>query len=203
MLNNECWVAYHGQCSSPKSTSIYNFKYLSWTVVTMSSKHKPGIGYEHPYSHHIQIGSIVVFFLVWLLDTFLIKFALDIRNLIPFIIRLILFVFIAIVSYLLINSSHKKIFLPSDQKSQLVTDGVYSYVRHPMYLSIIVLLLAFSVLSISFLSIISWVITVFLFNSMMKFEEAELLKILGGEYQNYMNQVPRWIPRISILKKWY
>jgi len=167
----------------------------------MSSKHKPGIGYEHPYSHHIQIGSVVVFFLVWLLDTFLIKFALDMRNLIPVIIRLILFVFIAIVSYLLINSSHKKIFLPSDQKSQLVTGGVYSYVRHPMYLSIIVLLLAFSVLSISFLSIVSWVITVFLFNSMLKFEEAELLKILGGEYQNYMNQVPRWIPRISNLKK--
>ncbi len=162
----------------------------------MPVKHKPGIGYEHPYSHHIQIGSIVVFFLVWLLDTFLIKFALDIRNLIPFIIRLILFVIVAIVSYLLINYSHKKIFLPSDQKNRLVNDGVYSYVRHPMYLSIIVLLLAFILLSFSFLSLVSWIIAVFLFNRMMMFEEAELLKILGNEYQNYMNQVPRWIPRI-------
>jgi protein-S-isoprenylcysteine O-methyltransferase Ste14 len=167
----------------------------------VSSKYKPGIGYEHPYSHHIQIGSIIVFFLVWILDTFLVEFALDIRNLVPFIIRLILFVIVAITSYLLINFSHKKIFLPSDQKSQLVTDGVYSYVRHPMYLSIIVLLLAFSLLSISFLSLISWVIIVFLFNRMMIFEEAELLKILGIEYRNYMSQVPRWIPRISNLKK--
>jgi len=33
------------------------------------------------------------------------------------------------------------------------------------------------------------------------FEEAELLKILGNEYQNYMNQVPRWIPRIFFLKR--
>ena len=167
----------------------------------MSVKHKPGIGYEHPYSHHIQIGSIVVFFIVWFFDTFLIEFALDIRNLIPFIIRLILFVIVAIVSYLLINSSHKKIFLPSDQKLRLVTDGVYSYVRHPMYLSIIVLLFAFSLLSISFLSLVSWVIAVILFDRMMMFEEAELLKILGNEYQNYMNQVPRWIPRIFFLKR--
>jgi len=167
----------------------------------MSTQHKPGIGYEHPYSHHIQIGSIVVFFLVWLIDTFLLEFALDIRNLIPFIIRLILFVIVCIVSYLLIKSSHKKIFLPSDKKSQLVTDGVYSYVRHPMYLSIIVLFFAFILLSISFLSLISWVIAVVLFDRMMKFEEAELLKILGNEYQNYMNQVHRWIPRIFFLKR--
>jgi len=165
------------------------------------STHKPGIGYEHPNSHHIQIGSIVVFFLVWLFDTFFIEFALDIRNFIPFVIRLILFVIVALFSYLLINSSHKKIFLPSDQKPQLVTDGVYSYVRHPMYLSIIVLLLAFSLLSVSFLSLISWVISIFLFNRMMIFEEAELLKIPGIEYRDYMNQVPRWIPRITTLKK--
>lgn len=167
----------------------------------MSVKHKPGIGYEHPYSHHIQIGSIVVFFLVWLSDTFLIEFALDIRNLIPFPIQLILFVAVAFVSYYLITSSHKKIFLPSDQKSRLVTDGAYSYIRHPMYLSIIVLLLAFILLSLSFLSLVPWVIAVFMFNRMMTFEEAELLKNLGNEYQNYMNQVPRWIPRFSLIKR--
>jgi protein-S-isoprenylcysteine O-methyltransferase Ste14 len=167
----------------------------------MAHNHKPGIGYEHPNSHQIQIGSVIAFFLVWLLDTFIIQFALEIRNLIPIAFRLILFVLFVIVSYLLFNFSHQKIFLPSDQKSQLVTDGAYSYIRHPMYLSIIVLLLAFFLSSFSFLSLLPLFVAIFFFNKMMTFEETELLNILGIEYQNYMSQVPRWIPRFFSLKK--
>ena len=167
----------------------------------MSDKHKPGIGYEHPNSHHIQFGSVIAFFLVWFLDSFFIQLALDVRNVIPFPVRLIIFVLGLIISYLLINSSHKKIFLPSNQKSQLITDGVYSYVRHPMYLSILVLLFAFYSISLSFLSLIIWIIAVFFFDQMVTFEEAELLKILGNEYREYMNQVPRWIPRFSSFKR--
>ncbi|MHA2167691.1 MAG: hypothetical protein ACXAAT_17740, partial [Candidatus Hodarchaeales archaeon] len=114
----------------------------------MSDKHKPGIGYEHPNSHQIQIGSIVAFFIIWLLDSFLIQFALDIRNIVPLALRVILFIIGLIVSYLLFNYSHEKIFLPPGQKSQLVTDGAYSYVRHPMYISVLVLLLSFYFISL-------------------------------------------------------
>jgi protein-S-isoprenylcysteine O-methyltransferase Ste14 len=167
----------------------------------MSDKHKPGIGYEHPNSHQIQIGSIVTFFIIWLLDSFLIQFALDVRNIVPLALRVILFIIGLIVSYLLFNYSHEKIFLPPGQKSQLVTDGAYSYVRHPMYISVLVLLLSFYFISLSFLALIVWLIAVFFFDRMMIFEEAELLKALGTEYREYMNQVSRWIPRVSSFKR--
>ena len=184
----------------------HNHTYLLTEILeiqgeTMSDKHKPGIGYEHPNSHQIQIGSIVTFFIIWLLDSFLIQFALDVRNIIPLALRVILFIIGLIVSYLLFKYSHEKIFLPPGQKSQLVTDGAYSYVRHPMYISILVLLLSFYFISLSFLALIVWFIAVFFFNRMMIFEEAELLKALGTEYREYMNQVSRWIPRVSSFKR--
>lgn len=167
----------------------------------MSDKHKPGIGYEHPYSHHIQIGSVVVFFIILLLDSFLIQFALDVRNIVPLALRVIFFIIGLTVSCLLFNYSHEKIFLPPGQKSQLVTDGAYSYVRHPMYLSVLVLLLSFYFISLSFLALIVLLIAVFFFDRMMIFEEAELLKVVGTEYREYMNQVSRWIPRVSSFKR--
>ena len=117
----------------------------------MTDRHKPGIGYEHPYSHHIQLGSVIAFILVWIFDSFFFQFALDVRNLVPLPFRLIFFVISLLVAYLLFNYSHEKIFSPSDQGSRLVTDGAYSYVRHPMYLSVLVLLLAFYFSSLSFL----------------------------------------------------
>ena len=166
----------------------------------MSHNHKPGIGLEHPYSHQIQIGSVVAFFLIWLVDSFFIQFALEIRNLVPLALRLILFVLGIIITYLLFNYSHEKIFLPPGQKSELATDGAYSYVRHPMYLSVLMLLLSYYFLSLSFFALIIWIVAAFFFDRMMIFEEAELLKALGTEYQEYMNQVPRWIPRLSSLK---
>jgi protein-S-isoprenylcysteine O-methyltransferase Ste14 len=68
-----------------------------------------------------------------------------------------------------------------------------------MYLSILLLLIAFTALTVSFLSFIVWLIAFILFNRMVIFEESELIKILGKEYEEYMKQVPRWIPRPTAL----
>jgi protein-S-isoprenylcysteine O-methyltransferase Ste14 len=70
-----------------------------------------------------------------------------------------------------------------------------------MYISVLVLLLSFYFISLSFLALIVWFIAVFFFDRMMIFEEAELLKALGTEYREYMNQVSRWIPRVSSFKR--
>ena len=98
------------------------------------------------------------------------------------------------------NSSHNKVFSSSDESTGIISDGVYSYLRHPMYLSVLMLLLAFVVLSVSFLSFIVWIIAFFLFDRMVIFEENELIKILGKEYRDYTKHVPRWIPRLSSVR---
>ena len=161
----------------------------------MSSQYRSGVGFEHPYSHQIMIGSAIFFFLVWILDSFLFQVFVDIRNLVPFVLRIFLFLITTGLSFLLMNTSQKKIFSPPKDSTGLVSDGIYAVVRHPLYLSIPVLYLAFVFLSFSLISSIPVFITFFFFNWMVEFEEEELVKILGNEYVTYMRNVPRWIPR--------
>lgn len=79
----------------------------------------------------------------------------------------------------------------------IVTTGVYSKVRHPLYLSMIVMnvaiALAFGVMMtfvIAFLTIIHWIVT------SLK-EEEVLLQKFPNEYMRYKQEV-RWrmIPRV-------
>jgi protein-S-isoprenylcysteine O-methyltransferase Ste14 len=165
----------------------------------MNSHNHEGIGPEHPYSHMIQISSVIAFFLVWILDVFVIHFASEISNSIHLVIRVVLFLIFVTFSFFLFNSSHDKVFSHSNEPKGLISSGVYSYIRHPMYLSVLVLLLAFTILTFSLLSFIPWIIAVILFDRMVIFEEGELVKIMGNEYHEYMKQVPRWIPRLTSL----
>lgn len=164
----------------------------------MSPHDHVGIGPEHPYSHEIQIGSVIIFAITWIFDTFVFHLGEELKESIWIGFQVVIFCLLAIIAYILINSSHNKIFGDQSEDS-VVKTGIYSYIRHPMYISIIVLLSAFFVLSLSFLSLIPLIGATIAFDRMMAFEERELVKILGEQYQAYMIEVPRWIPRPSRL----
>jgi len=88
----------------------------------------------------------------------------------------------------------------SSQGLTLVQGGPYSLVRNPMYLGI--LLIGLGVVLVLFKW---WVIVVFLaifisrYISLIFKEEKKLLKIFSGEYQNYMQHVPRLMPSFKEL----
>jgi protein-S-isoprenylcysteine O-methyltransferase Ste14 len=162
----------------------------------MSSHNHAGIIPEHPYSHEIQLGSVIVFAITWILDTFALHLGEEFKESIWIVFQVVLFILLAGIAYLLVNASHGKIFGEQSGKA-VVDDGIYFYIRHPMYISIIVLLSAFFVLSLSFLSLIPLIGAILAFDRMMAFEEKELVRILGDPYQTYMKKVPRWFPRPS------
>ncbi len=76
----------------------------------------------------------------------------------------------------------------------IVTSSVYSYTRNPMYLSLVILLLAFSLL---FNSI--WIVIMIPFfviimqKGVIEREEKYLENKFGDEYKQYKNRVRRWI----------
>ena len=78
---------------------------------------------------------------------------------------------------------------------QPVTRGIYRYSRHPMYVTMFLLLLGVSIASAS------WVFLLFtiIFGVgvtrpyFVKVEEAQCLGHYGAPYREYMNRTPRWI----------
>jgi protein-S-isoprenylcysteine O-methyltransferase Ste14 len=91
---------------------------------------------------------------------------------------------------------------PWDPPKKLVVAGPYCYVRNPMITSVLIMLIAESLLLGSWY-IFSWFSVFFLGNTVYFpfFEEKDLEKRFGKGYLQYKYNVPRWIPRLTAWKK--
>lgn len=84
---------------------------------------------------------------------------------------------------------------PIDPPKQLVVQGLYRYVRNPMYLGVLILLLgetAFFRSSALLQYTLAWFIVVNLF--VVLYEEPSLRHRFGESYERYLRSVHRWLP---------
>ena len=88
--------------------------------------------------------------------------------------------------------------MPWDPTKKLIVVSLYSHVRNPMILSLIILQVGEAVLfasnGIAVLAILNFVINTIYF---IYSEEPGLEKRFGEEYIEYKKNVPRWIPRLT------
>jgi protein-S-isoprenylcysteine O-methyltransferase Ste14 len=85
-------------------------------------------------------------------------------------------------------------------KGQLVTTGIYGYVRHPQYLGFLLLTLGMNILWVTISTFLLWPILAVLYYRLAKKEDKELEARFGEEYRNYKRAVPLLIPRIKFLR---
>jgi len=77
----------------------------------------------------------------------------------------------------------------------LMTDGIYAYMRHPMYFSVIVSMLGILLLKFSVLELVLY--TLLVVNMLVKmFYEESLWNCEGKEYSEYSKNTKRLIPYI-------
>ena len=86
--------------------------------------------------------------------------------------------------------------------SNLIISGPYRYVRNPMLLGVFFLLLFESIFFNSIL-IFFWFIIFFVGNIIYfkNYEEKELIKRFGAEYEDYKNKVSMLIPKLTPYNK--
>lgn len=81
-----------------------------------------------------------------------------------------------------------------DKAKNIVSSGVFSYSRNPMYLALAIALTATSIFQSSFIFVITVPMFVLYMNQFqIKAEEDFLKDKFGGEYQRYLTQVRRWL----------
>jgi len=87
---------------------------------------------------------------------------------------------------------------PIDPPKELVVSGLYKYVRNPMYVGVLFVILG-HFLWFGYWSLLVYAALVFLaFSSFVIFyEEPNLKQRFGAAYEEYLKQVPRWIPRFK------
>jgi protein-S-isoprenylcysteine O-methyltransferase Ste14 len=94
------------------------------------------------------------------------------------------------------------LFIEGHKTKKVITEGPYSFIRHPLYLFSLMILLSL------FLAIKSVFIGLYLLTMFILFhiptvlnEERVLTELHGGDYIQYKNRVSRFIPNIFIYKK--
>jgi len=82
----------------------------------------------------------------------------------------------------------------------LITDGLYAYVRHPLYSGLLAFGWLIPEMTINRLALLA-VLTLYILIGAW-FEERKLLKDFGEAYAEYKARVPRLIPKIGKLVNW-
>ncbi|MCX8019805.1 MAG: isoprenylcysteine carboxylmethyltransferase family protein [Chitinophagaceae bacterium] len=82
----------------------------------------------------------------------------------------------------------------------LVTDGLFSHCRNPLYVGNILMLLGMGILANSlYFTIMVFPVFVFIYHAMVLAEEDFLRKKFGAEYEAYCKRVNRWLPDLRKL----
>jgi protein-S-isoprenylcysteine O-methyltransferase Ste14 len=84
---------------------------------------------------------------------------------------------------------------PVDPPRELVVQGLYRYVRNPMYLSVTAIVLGELLLTGSRALLVYWLIWFSAVNLfVIGYEEPALRRRFGASYERYTQQVSRWLP---------
>ncbi|MFH2050250.1 MAG: isoprenylcysteine carboxylmethyltransferase family protein [bacterium] len=151
---------------------------------------------EHPIGDIGQIILACIFIAVWILDTFFMKYSIFLNDYIPIWVRIPIGIFLIIISGYLVLKSHAIVFGKVREVPSVIDISVFSVVRHPMYLSELVLYLGLLIFSISLIASVIFCMIFWFLTIIARYEEKLLLKRFGKDYENYMKKISMWLPRI-------
>jgi len=136
---------------------------------------------------------LILFFVVWGLDAFILNYSTVFVDCIPFFPRLFLAILTISIGGYVAMKAHRVVF--NDQPT-LLDIGVYAWVRHPLYLGILLVCLGFLLAVPSIFALTIWITFFLIYDKMATYEETDLKRILGADYAAYQQRVPKWLPRL-------
>ncbi len=157
-------------------------------------QHRVDLMGEHAAGDAGQMVLAFMFTAIWILDTFFLKYTIFLNHYVPPGIKIVIGVVLLILSGYLAKTGLSIVFGEKREKPCVIRKGVFNITRHPIYLSEILLYLGLLMLSISLAAAVVWIIAILFLHYISRYEERQLLARFGEEYEQYMQEVPMWIP---------
>jgi protein-S-isoprenylcysteine O-methyltransferase Ste14 len=132
----------------------------------------------------------------WAGDTFFFKYTTFLNHYIPFGIRVLCGAILLVLSGYLAVRGLFIVFVEVRENPSVIRKSVFNIIRHPIYLSEILLYLGFLIMSMSMLAAVVWIVAIWFLHYISHYEERLLLARFGKEYEQYMREVPMLIPRL-------
>ena len=87
--------------------------------------------------------------------------------------------------------------LTSSREGVLLTEGIYSRIRHPRYVETILWILGYALFTNYLAMYVAFLLMLPIMHMVVLLEEKELKKRFGSAYEEYCRRVPRYIPRVT------
>jgi protein-S-isoprenylcysteine O-methyltransferase Ste14 len=150
---------------------------------------------EHPWGDSGQLILIVLFLLVWAVDSFLLHLSTFMSEQIPLYFRLGFLVLLLVVAILLFRSTHF-VTDKGQRPNNVIKTGAFRYVRHPLYLASMLVYLGLVVSTASLLSLAVFVGIFVFYDYIASYEEKFLKNEFGEEYTKYKRKTGKWVPKL-------
>lgn len=98
-----------------------------------------------------------------------------------------------VIGFYLLAMGWKGIY---EAEGAFVTEGLYSMMRHPQYMGLVVIVFAFLIMWPTLLTLILAPLLIIRYLILAKEEDGELEEKFGEEFRNYKEKVPEFIPSI-------
>ena len=157
------------------------------------NERREGFGEEYPRGDLMQGLMLVIFLAIWGLDSFVFKVTLY-GGVIRPPVRLVIATLLFLGAVPLGLDSHRLVFDAPPEEPKVIDEGVFGVVRHPMYLSIMLIYLGLVTATGSLASLILVVGVFIIYDRLADYEEEVLISIFKDEYEVYRERVPKWVP---------
>lgn len=159
-------------------------------------ENRPDLAGEHPFGDTLQLIMLIIFSIVIMADYFFFQTHDYFGGKIPFIIRFpIGLVLIAFGGWLALRGI-QIVFHDLRPEPIMITESMFSKVRHPIYLGAMLVYLGVLSLTLSLLGAAVFLFVMLVYQWLAKHEEKLMLGIFGDKYRNYIRRVPMWVPKV-------
>ena len=161
-------------------------------------EHREDLAGEHPMGDRGQLILLIVFLVVWILDSFVLRFSTFAAQYISIYIRLPVGFLLLIMAGYMAQQGMKIVFSEERTAPAVIRKGVFNLVRHPIYLGCILFYVALVIFTMSIFAAVVCGVTIAFYHFISRYEERLLLLKFGTAYEEYIRAVPMWIPRLKL-----
>ncbi len=151
---------------------------------------------EHPFGDTGQLILLVLFLVVWVVDSFFLKWSTFPAAWAPPLLRLVIAGVTLVAAVMLVRAGHSVIGHGEGRKG-LVTTGAFRHVRHPLYLGSMLFYLGLLLATFSIASLVVLAVIVAFYDHIAAYEERLLEERFGEEYRRYRARSGRWLPGLG------
>lgn len=157
----------------------------------------PHLTGEHKWGDAGQLILFILFLAIWITDSFIFNYSTFLNEVVPGYLRISLAGLVLFAGWYLARGGMKAVFGTRREAPGLISSGVFSIVRHPIYTGAVMFYLGATIFTLSIASAAFWVLIIIFYILIARYEERILTEAFGEEYLDYQARVGMIFPRLG------